>query len=122
MSNVLKEKQQKSEDTFKLTYDDFCKLIIFTNVRLFIAFAFIISNIYIFIVSKGPRKAFLIVLFVFTLNEFTGCAILINYTTTIFAESGSTLSEESSAIIVAIIQLVGTYVSTLLVDRSGRKV
>lgn len=47
---------------------------------------------------------------------------MINYTATIFAESGSEISPKLSAIVVAAIQLVGTLVATQLVDRVGRKV
>lgn len=47
---------------------------------------------------------------------------MLNYTEKIFSESGSTISPSDSAIIVGIIQLVGGYFSTGLVDRAGRKV
>lgn len=47
---------------------------------------------------------------------------MLNYTATIFRESGSTISPEFSAIIVGVIQLLGTYVATFLVDRLGRKI
>lgn len=39
----------------------------------------------------------------------------------IFESAGSSLSPTISAIIVGLIQLVGTYVSTVLVERAGRK-
>lgn len=53
---------------------------------------------------------------------FSGVYAMINYMSTIFAESGSTLSPNVSAMIVAIVQIAGCYCSTLLVDRAGRKV
>ena len=56
------------------------------------------------------------------LHEFSGIFTMINYTATIFAESGSQIQPNMSAIIVGAIQLVGTFVSTRLVDRQGRKV
>lgn len=71
--------------------------------------------------TRPARKAFLIALTMFTMNECSGCFVLISYTTTIFAESGSVIPAEWSAIIVAFIQLAGTYVSTFLIDRLGRK-
>lgn len=47
---------------------------------------------------------------------------MLNYTASIFAESGSTLSANMSAIVTGSLQMVGSYCSTLLVDRVGRKV
>lgn len=57
-----------------------------------------------------------------TLNQFCGCFAMINYTATIFKDSGSNLSPNMSAIVVGTIQLIGAYCSTVLVDRAGRKV
>lgn len=47
---------------------------------------------------------------------------MINYTATIFAESGSSMTPNMSAIIVGIIQCIGAYCATVLVDKAGRKV
>ncbi len=46
---------------------------------------------------------------------------MLNYTASIFAESGSSLSPNVSSIIVGAIQMCGCYLSTVLVERSGRK-
>lgn len=46
---------------------------------------------------------------------------MINYSTLIFKEAGSNISPMLSTVIVSIIQVVGTYSSTLLVERAGRK-
>lgn len=46
---------------------------------------------------------------------------MINYTGTIFRQSGSELDPNTCSIIVAAIQVVGVYTSSLLVDRVGRK-
>lgn len=54
--------------------------------------------------------------------ELSGYMTMLNYTTTIFAQSGSNWSPNTSAIIVGAIQLLGTYTSILLIDRVGRKV
>jgi hypothetical protein len=56
------------------------------------------------------------------LNQFCGCFAMLNYTGTIFAESGSNLSPNLSAIIVGVIQIFGAYFSTALVEKAGRKV
>lgn len=68
------------------------------------------------------RKALLIGLVLVSLNQLCGCFAMINYTANIFAESGSNLSPNMSAIVVGIIELFGAYISTILVDRAGRKV
>lgn len=47
---------------------------------------------------------------------------MLNFTAKIFVESGSKISANFSAIIVGLIQLLGTYVATFLVDRLGRKI
>ncbi|KAJ6649315.1 Facilitated trehalose transporter Tret1 [Pseudolycoriella hygida] len=71
--------------------------------------------------EKVPRKSFIIGIALILLHEFCGCFTMINYTATIFAESGSNISPNLSAIICGAIQLLGTLVSTKLVDRAGRK-
>lgn len=56
------------------------------------------------------------------LRQFAGILAIITYTVDIFKSSGSSVGPNESSIIVAFIQLVGIYVSTLCVDRFGRKV
>lgn len=56
------------------------------------------------------------------INQFSGCFVLINYSATIFRDSGSELNPNMSSIILAAVQILGTYVSTILVDRVGRKI
>lgn len=66
-------------------------------------------------------KAILIGFSLTGINLFSGTFAMINYTATIFKESGSTLDPDICSIIVASIQIAGVYGSTLLVDRIGRK-
>jgi hypothetical protein len=56
------------------------------------------------------------------LEFFNGTFALLSYASLIFDEAGSTLSSNNSAIVVAVNQLFGVYISTILVDRAGRKV
>jgi Sugar (and other) transporter len=56
------------------------------------------------------------------LEQFSGLFGLLFFVSTIFKYSGSNLSPNVSSIIVGVIQLIGCYCSTLLVDRAGRKV
>jgi SP family facilitated glucose transporter-like MFS transporter 8 len=55
------------------------------------------------------------------LNQFCGVFAMLNFTATIFKESGSNLSPNISSIIVGGIQIIGSMLPTLLVDRLGRK-
>lgn len=55
------------------------------------------------------------------LNLFSGTLAMISYTTMVFKESGSTVDANLSAIVIGAIQVVSVYVSSLLVDRLGRK-
>lgn len=54
-------------------------------------------------------------------SQFCGCFAMLNYTADIFAQSGSTMSSNVAAILMGVVQLLGAYVSTVLVDRAGRK-
>lgn len=72
--------------------------------------------------SKAARKALIIGVMLAALNQFCGCFAMLNYTASIFKESGSNLEPNMSAIVVGAIQLLGSYVATNLVDRAGRKV
>lgn len=76
------------------------------------------------ITTRPGSKALTIGIILIVLNQFGGCYAIMNYTASIFEEAGmgSTLSSNLSAMIVAIIQFVGTCLVTLLVDRAGRKV
>ncbi|XP_016964742.1 facilitated trehalose transporter Tret1 [Drosophila biarmipes] len=68
------------------------------------------------------RKAFLIGLGLICFNQLCGCFAMLNYTAVIFEQSGSSLPPTVAAIVVGLIQLVGTYASTVLVERLGRKI
>lgn len=56
------------------------------------------------------------------IHDFVGTFTMLQYTGQIFADSGSEMPPNESAVIVGAIQLVGTYVATLLIDRCGRKI
>lgn len=57
-----------------------------------------------------------------SLNQLSGCFALINYTAQIFADAGSDLDPNMAAIVVGAIQIIGSYGSTIIVDRCPRKV
>lgn len=71
--------------------------------------------------TRHGRKALVIGVALITMHELCGFFTMLNYTALIFRESGSTISPNFSAIIVGVIQLLGTYVATFFVDQFGRK-
>ncbi|XP_037957110.1 facilitated trehalose transporter Tret1 [Teleopsis dalmanni] len=71
--------------------------------------------------NHTARKAFLIGFALMALNQLCGCFAMINYTASIFKQAGSNLTPKFSAIVVGVIQLFGSYMSTVLVERAGRK-
>lgn len=71
--------------------------------------------------SRASRKGLVIGLILVAVNQLCGCFAFINYTAEIFKESGSSLTPNMSAIIVAIIQVVGSVVSTFAIDNMSRK-
>lgn len=74
-------------------------------------------------VTKAAKKSIIIGTVLVALEQFTGTFALLFYTASIFKKSGATtISPEIATIIVGVIQLVGAYVSTFMVDRAGRKI
>lgn len=71
--------------------------------------------------SKASRKALIIGLVLVAVNQLSGCFAFINYTAEIFMESGSSLTPNMSAIVVAVIQVVGSTISTLAIGKLSRK-
>lgn len=72
--------------------------------------------------TSSAKRGLVVGMFLMFLNQFSGTLAIMTYTADIFKSSGSHLSPNESSVIVAVIQLVGVYVSTLCVDRFGRKV
>lgn len=72
--------------------------------------------------TPAAKKGLLIGIVLMTLNQFSGCFAFVNYSATIFEVAQSGLHPNDSTIIIGFIQLVGTYVSLYLVDKSGRKI
>lgn len=56
------------------------------------------------------------------LEQFSGVFAMLFFASTIFQHSGSSISANGSSIIAGVIQLIGAYCSTMLVDKAGRRV
>lgn len=67
-------------------------------------------------------KPSLLSMVIVVLSLCTGQFVIITFTKQIFDETGSNISSEYSSIIVALIQLIGSYVSTLVIERVGRRI
>ncbi|XP_067009774.2 facilitated trehalose transporter Tret1-like [Anabrus simplex] len=72
--------------------------------------------------SKRNFRAFSMGMILFCNQQLCGYFGILNYTVTIFQESGSDLSPNVSSIIVGVMLVFGTFISTLLVERAGRKI
>lgn len=72
--------------------------------------------------TKNPgRKAIIIGISLASLNHFSGAYTMIAYAGTIFQGSGSIISANSSALMIGIVQFIGTSMLPLLVERIGRR-
>jgi len=73
--------------------------------------------------SPSPTKRALnIVCWLMIFRQLNGINAVIFYTVDIFQEAGGILSPFVATIIVGIVQVVATYISSLLVERTGRRV
>lgn len=68
------------------------------------------------------RKALITGVILVALYIFSGLTPMSFYTANIFQETGSNLSPNMSAIVIGVVQLIGTCIATKLVERAGRKV
>ncbi|XP_033327105.2 facilitated trehalose transporter Tret1 [Megalopta genalis] len=71
--------------------------------------------------DRATIKGLVISMGLFGGQQLCGIFAMISYTETIFGISGSSLSPNASAIIVGVIQLVGSFLSTSLMERLGRR-
>lgn len=56
------------------------------------------------------------------ISQFSGSFVLVNFAVTIFRDSGSDFDPNSSAIVMGGLQIFGTYMTSALIDKVGRKV
>ncbi|GAB0092713.1 hypothetical protein DMENIID0001_077420 [Sergentomyia squamirostris] len=71
---------------------------------------------------KSTRLAIIISFFLVMLACCCGTFALINYAASIFEDAGSSLQPNDAAIVVGVIQVIGSLLSYLLADRAGRRV
>ncbi|XP_042230648.1 facilitated trehalose transporter Tret1-like isoform X2 [Homarus americanus] len=66
------------------------------------------------------RKPFLLALFMMTLQQGSGCNILMMYTGTIFSSAG-VVNVNMAVLYTGLVQIAGTLFSVLLMDHAGRR-
>lgn len=72
--------------------------------------------------KKSSRKAMLISFGLMFFQQLSGINVVIFYTTAIFSDAKIELEPKYATIIIGFIQVVATFVSTMIVDRTGRKI
>ncbi|KOC60547.1 Facilitated trehalose transporter Tret1 [Habropoda laboriosa] len=72
--------------------------------------------------SKATVKGFIIAYGLMFFQQMCGVNVVVFYADSIFEKAGSALKSDYSAMIVGAIQIVAVCVSTLVVDRAGRRI
>lgn len=72
--------------------------------------------------TRGSRRALLIGEMLGANQQFSGIFVVLSFTVDIFRESGSSLSPNTSTIVIGLLLLLASAVSSMLIDRAGRKV
>ncbi|XP_064536554.1 facilitated trehalose transporter Tret1-like [Drosophila montana] len=71
---------------------------------------------------KTTIRGLIIAVLLMMLQQFTGINGIVFYVTGIFDKAGTGLSPSNCTIITGVVQIITTFLSTLIIDRVGRKV
>lgn len=74
------------------------------------------------LVNTHALRALMICPFLMVVNQFSGSFAIATYAESIFKSIGSTVDPQVSSIVMATMQVIGTYAASQLMDRVGRKV
>ncbi|KAL4703608.1 hypothetical protein ACJJTC_006785 [Scirpophaga incertulas] len=72
--------------------------------------------------SRAPRIALICSLGLMFFQQFSGINTVIFYTNNIFLAAGSNIPPFIATIIVGVVQTIATYISSLLIERAGRRI
>lgn len=72
--------------------------------------------------NRATLLAFVCSLGLMFFQQFSGINAVIFYTNNIFQSAGSKIDPSIATIIVGVVQTIATYISSLLVERAGRKI
>lgn len=79
-------------------------------------------SFWILIKSKTTLKSFIIAYGLMFFQQLSGVNVVIFYTNSIFEKANTGLNPSYSTIIVGVMQVLAVFVSTLIVDRAGRRI
>lgn len=79
------------------------------------------ENVPSYIVAPDAWRAMLIGPSLMAISQFSGTFCVVTYAKTIFTDSGSNFNPNTSAIILASLQICGTYCTSMLIEKLGRK-
>ncbi|XP_064541794.1 facilitated trehalose transporter Tret1-like [Drosophila montana] len=72
--------------------------------------------------TRPALKAYCSAVVLLIVNQFSGLFAMVNYMSDIFALSGTSMDPDTCTIIIGIVQIMGTYATTLLCDIWGRRI
>lgn len=72
--------------------------------------------------GRAASRAVLISVSLVVLNQFSGCYVILGYSTKVFEEAGSNLSPIEASIWICVVQLIASVITMFLVERAGRKI
>lgn len=79
------------------------------------------THIFAFAVTPVALRTLMICPFLMAVNQFSGSFAISTYAVTVFEGTKSTIDAQLSSIIMAVLQVIGTYTASQLIDRAGRK-
>ncbi|CAG9118631.1 unnamed protein product [Plutella xylostella] len=74
------------------------------------------------VTNRAPLMALICSLGLMLFQQFSGINAVIFYTNNIFQSAGSDIDPVIATIIVGVVQMIATYISSLLVERAGRRI
>lgn len=80
------------------------------------------TNPFVNIIRRENSKPLMISLGLMFFQQFGGINAVIFYTVQIFKDAGSSIDENLCTIIVGVVNLLASFIATILIDRLGRKV
>lgn len=120
--NEFKNYKEYIEDTI-WNLSDFCKLnfnSLIINIKKLIYLCF--TNIPLYIDSQYTIKPLIYSFILYQLSALCGMGVMINYTSKIFIEAGTSLSPNICAIIIGLITLSSSLCIFVFIEKFGRKV